>query len=116
MKNRLLSTIMIVTPLLVLLFGFGGNITLLMRLMPDMGKQMSQNQCQSSCSSQSNTVADSQETTIDEKDIEPQPAEPYYLAFMGAGWSLVLLLSVYLLRHLHWRPPDIYKLNSVYRF
>ncbi len=117
MRKRALHLLAGISSLFVLLFGVGaGHALATTSAMPNMGKQMNQNQCQSSCSSQSNTAIDSQKTTIDEKDIEPQPAEPYFLAFMGVGWSLILLLSVYLLRHLNWRPPDIYKLNSVYRF
>lgn len=101
----------------VLLFGIGaGHALLTSTAMSAMDKQMAQNQCQSSCLSQTNVAAPERKIEIDDKDIEPQPAEPYYLAFMGVGWSLVLLLSIYLLRHLHWRPPDLYKLNSVYRF
>jgi hypothetical protein len=116
MRQRLLTAVVGVASFFTLLFGVGaGHSMLTATAMPNMGKQMPQGQCQSSCTPQSNTAIDSQKTVIEDKDIEPQPAEPYYLAFMGVGWSLVLLLSVYLLRHLHWRPPDLYKLNSVYR-
>jgi hypothetical protein len=85
-------------------------------MMPDMGKQMTQNQCQTSCTTQTNPAAPGQKINVEEKDIEPQPAEPYYLAFIGVGWSVVILISAYLLRHLRWRPPDIYKLNVNYQF
>lgn len=73
--------------------------------------------CLSACGNQyqPTVTAINQREVEKEKEPKPAPAEPYYLAFMGVGWSLILLLSVYLLRHLHWRPPDLYKLNSVYR-
>ena len=115
-RQRFLATIIGVSSFFTLMFGIGtGHSLLASSMMPDMGKQMTQNQCQSSCTPQATTAVDSQKTVIDEKDIEPQPTEPYYAAFMGVGWTLVMLLSVYLLRHIHWRPPDLYKLNSVYR-
>lgn len=115
--QRLLATVVGIASFFTLLFGVGsGHAMMTATAMPNMGKQMPQGQCQSSCSSQSNPAAPGARIDVEENDIEPQPIEPYYLAFMGVGWSLVLLLSVYLLRHLHWRPPDIYKLSSVYRF
>ena len=103
---------------LTLFLGAGtGHAFMPVSAMTDMGKQMSQNQCQSSCSSQSTASAPSQKVDIDEKDLEPQPAEPYYLAFMGVGWTVVITgLAVYLQRHLRWRPPDLFKLNVNYQF
>jgi len=65
---------------------------------------------------QANTAIHSQKTVVDDKDIEPQPTEPYYAAFISVGWSLVILISAYLLRHLRWRPTDLYKLNVNYQF
>ncbi len=64
--------------------------------MPEMGKQMSQSQCQSSCTQQTGTIVNNLKTVLSEKDIEPQPAEPYYLAFLGVGWSLIISLGFYL--------------------
>lgn len=100
-----------------LLFSIGaGHILLVASMMPDMGKQMSQSQCQSSCTSQSPVANPGQKINIDNKDIEPRPVEPYYLVFTSVGWSTTLLLSAYLLRHLRWRPPNIFKLNVNYQF
>ncbi len=109
-------TVVSVASFFTLLFGIGaGHALVTASATPNMGKQMPPGQCQSSCTPQANTVIDSQKTIIEDKDIDPLPAEPYYLAFMGVGWSLVLLFGAFLLRHLQWRPPDLYKLNSVYR-
>jgi hypothetical protein len=117
MRRQLLAVIVGVSSLFTLLFGVGAGHSLLSAsMMPDMGKQMTQNQCQSSCTPQANNVIDSQRTVINDKDIEPQPIEPYYLAFMGVGWSLVLSLGFYLLWYLRWKPPDLISLYGVYRF
>ncbi len=79
---------------------------------------MPSGQCQTSCTT-SQTPADiatKPEDILKDKDIEPQPAEPYYLAFMGVGWTTILpSAAAYLIRSLSWRPPDLYKLNVVYR-
>lgn len=116
MRQKLLTSTIGLASFLTLLLGVGAGHTLLTAsAMPSMGNQMPQSQCQLSCTSQADTGLHSDKTAVADKDIEPQSAEPYYLAFMVVGWSLVLLLSVYLLHHLHWRPPDLYKLNSVYR-
>ena len=117
MRQRLLAAIVGIPSFFALLFGIGaGHALLTSSAMAAMGEQMTQNQCQSSCLSQTNVIAPERKIEIDDKDIKPQPTEPYYLAFMGVGWSIVLLVSAYLLRHLHWRPPDIVKLTAAYRF
>ena len=116
MRQRLLAVVVGIASFFTLLFGFGaGHGLVASSMMPNMGKQMAQNQCQSSCTSQVNNVIHSNRTVIDDKDIEPQPAEPYYLAFIGVGWSLVILLGIYLIWHLRWKPPDIFSLYSIYR-
>ena len=80
---------------------------------------MPSGQCQSNCSF-SQAPADISTKPGDilrDKDIEPRPAEPYYLAFMGVGWTMVITVAaLYLSRYLRWRPPDLYKLNATYRF
>ncbi len=80
---------------------------------------MTSSQCQVSCSS-SQTPADTAtkpDDILKDKEKEPQPNEPYYLAFMGVGWTtLITVASAYLFRYLYWRPPDLYKLNVAYRF
>lgn len=118
LKQRFLAAGIGVATLFTLLFGVGagaGHSFAATSMMSDMGKRMAQNQCQSSCSSQSTVAAPGQRVDVEDKDIEPQPAEPYYLAFIGVGWTTIVLAAAYLLRHLRWRPPDLYKLNSVYR-
>jgi len=115
-RARYLSFIAGIASFFLLLFGVGaGHAMLTSSVMPNMGKQMAQNQCQSSCTPQANNVIHSQKTVIDDKDIEPQPTELYYLAFIGLGWAFVILTGSFLLRHLRWRPPDLYKLNVAYR-
>ena len=80
---------------------------------------MPSNQCQSNCTS-AQTTADTAVKPGDVlkgKDIEPQPAESYYLAFMGVGWTTaVIITAAYLTKYLRWRPPDLYKLNVNYQF
>ena len=117
MRQRFLSAIVGTVSLITLLFGVGPSHSLMAAAsMSDMGQQMTQNQCQTSCTSQSNPVTPGQRVNVEEKNIEPQPAEPYYLAFMGVGWSIVIIVAGFLLWHLRWRPPDIFKLNVAYRF
>lgn len=116
-KRQLLHLITAIPTFLVLLFGVGaGHALLTSSAMSAMGEQMTQSQCQSSCLSQTNVAAPERKIEVVDKDIEPQPAEPYYLAFMGVGWSTVILAAGFLLWHLRWRPPDIVKLNVAYRF
>ncbi len=80
---------------------------------------MPSGQCQTSCTT-SQTPADTATKPGDilkEKDLEPQPAEPYYLAFMGVGWTTTITVAAaYLFKYLNWRPPDLFKLNVAYRF
>lgn len=78
---------------------------------------MPSSQCQSSCtfSQTPADVATKPEDILEDKGIEPQPADPYYLIFMGVGWTTAILLATaYLFGYLHWRPPDLYKLNVAY--
>lgn len=80
---------------------------------------MPSGQCQSSCTTTQTTAdtATKPEDILKDKDLEPQPAEPYYLTFMGVGWTTVITVAAaYLFGYLHWRPPDLYKLNVAYRF
>lgn len=98
-------------------FGGAGHSILSASTMPDMAKQMTLNQCQSSCIPQSLLATQGPKSEIKDKDIDPEPAEPYYLAFIGVGWATVIIISAaYLLGYLHWRPPDLFKLNVNYRF
>lgn len=79
---------------------------------------MPSNQCQTSCTtSQTPANATKPQDLLKNKDIEPQPAEPYYLAFIGVGWTTVTAIAAaYLFGYLRWRPPDLFKLNVNYRF
>lgn len=81
-----------------------------------MGMDMATSQCQASCNPQQITTAPASNAEEEKrKDKEPQPAEPYYLAFTGVGWSATLVLATYLFRHLQWRPPDFITLYGTYR-
>ena len=104
--------VFITLPVLLLSSNFGH--LMFSRPMANMPRYSCQTSCKTS-QTPAYTVNKVDEVSVD-KDIEPQPAEPYYLAIIGFGWSVVVLLSVYLLRHLHWRPPNIIKLNAAYRF
>ncbi len=87
--------------------------------MSGMPSGMPSNQCQSSCTTSQTpaNAATKPQDLLKDRTPEPQPAEPYYLAFIGAGWATVLAVSAaYLLRHLRWRPPDLFKLNVNYQF
>lgn len=116
MRRRLLATALGIATFFTLLFGVGAGHSLLSSsVMSDMGKQMSLNQCQSSCTSQSPLATPGQKSEVDEKDIEPLPAETHYLT-AGVGWTTTITVAAaYLFRYLRWQPPDLYKLNAVYR-
>lgn len=105
---------------LTLFFGVGVGHTLAAAttMQGMMSQKMPTGQCQSSCTPQSSTTLAIQKSDIElDKDKEPRPAEPYYLAFMGVGWTTVITLAAaYLFGYLRWRPPDLYKLNVAYRF
>lgn len=100
-----------------LLFGVGAAHSMLTAsAMPDMGKQMAPNQCQTACTSQQIFAAPIHNKQK-QQDKEPQAAEPYYLAFIGVGWATTITISAaYLLGYLRWRPPDLLKLNVSYKF
>ena len=52
----------------------------------------------------------------EDEDPAPEPAEPYYLAFMGVGWTTAITIAAaYLLKYLRWRPPDIFSMYGYYR-
>ena len=99
-------------------FGTGaGHALLSAAAMSDMGGNMATGSCQAACTPQTQPVAVRPTSEIKEQNIDPQPAEPYYLAFIGVGWALVITVAAaYLLKYLRWRPPDIFKLNVAYRF
>ena len=99
-------------------FGTGaGHALLSLATMSDMGGNMATGSCQSACTPQTQPVAVRPTSEIDKQNIDPQPVEPYYLAFIGVGWTTVITVAaVFLFKYLGWRPPDLYKLNVVYRF
>lgn len=116
-RQQFLHLIIAIPTFLVLLFGVGaGHALLTSSAMSASGESVTQSQCQSSCLSQTNVVAPERKIEVDDKDIEPRPAEPHYLAFMGVGWSAFIVTAGFLLWHLRWKPPDIIKLNLAYRF
>jgi hypothetical protein len=96
---------------------FGGNLAHAM--FSHSMTSMPSSQCQSNCiSSQTpaNTAVKPGDVLKD-KDLEPEPAEPYYLVFMGVGWTKdITIATAFLFGYLLWRPPDLYKLNVAYRF
>lgn len=113
MKRRyFFARISVLPSFLVLLFGVGAGHALITASAMSVDKQ---NPCQPSCLAQSTITAPDQTKEVDNEDTQPRPAEAYYLFFTGFGWSLILLFGTLLLRHLCWRPPDIYALNAVYR-
>lgn len=115
MRQRLLLFSASVISLIAILFGSGPFNTLLTQ-QAEMGLDMTASQCQASCNPQHITAATINNTKEEKrKDKEPQPAEPYYLAFLGVGWSAMPVLAIYLQRHLLWLPPDFIKLYGVYR-
>ncbi len=118
MKLRLPQFIVALLTGAILFFGVGpGHALLNAATMPDMGHSMPSSNCQATCTPQAQPIADRPTTGINEQEIDPQPAEPYYLMFAGVGWSLVVMIAAaYLLKYLTWRPPDLIKLHAVYRF
>jgi hypothetical protein len=103
--------------LLALLLSLGfGHMVMTANAMPDMtGGKSSVNQCQSSCGSSLPIGLSGVKQEVNQ-DKDPVPLEPYYLAFMGVGWTTVVAVAAaYLLRYLRWRPPDLLSLNCVYR-
>ena len=85
-----------------------------------MSKAKNSTNCLTACtSSRSSTQVNSLQRNLEEREQEPapEPAEPDYLVFMGVGWTTVIIFAAaYLIKYLHWRPPDLYKLNVAYRF
>lgn len=115
MKQRILLLSASVLSLIAILFGSAPFSTLVSQ-QTDMRMDMAASQCQASCNPQQITAAPASNAQEEkQKDKEPQLAEPYYLAFIGVGWSATLVLAAYLLRHLKWRPPDLITLFGTYR-
>lgn len=84
--------------------------------MPDLMTATSD--CLSACVGQQQPIvtAISQRESEKEKEPAPEPAEPYFLAFTGVGWSMTITIATtYLLGYLRRRPPDIFSLHSYYR-
>lgn len=75
----------------------------------------SASQCQTMCPNLKPVATISQASESQDKD--PVPTEPYYLAFIGVGWTTFIgVAAAYLLGYLRWRPPDLFKFNVSYRF
>lgn len=115
MRQRLLLFSASIISLTAILFGSAPISTLLSQKV-DMGMDMAANQCQASCNPGQITAAPASKAEEEkQKDKEPQPAEPYYLAFLSVGWSATLVFAAFLQRHLQWRPPDFITLYGTYR-
>lgn len=73
--------------------------------------------CQTICPQQTLATRIKPQELLRNKNLEPDPQEPFYLAFIGVGWTTAIALATsYLLKYLRWRPPDLFKLNVSYRF
>ena len=118
MRLRLPQFVIALLTGFTLFFGAGaGHALLNQATMSGMNHGVPSGSCQSACTPQTQPVAIRPTSEIDEQNNDPQPAEPYYLAFVGVGWATVITIAAaYLLKYLRWRPPDIFKLNVAYRF
>ncbi len=114
MRGHLLKALGTILALPILLFSTNLTHTAFSHSMSGMPSS----QCQSACTNQQiPTNATEPQDLLKNKDIDPEPQEPYYLAFMGVGWTTTIIITAaYLLCWLRWRPPDLYKLNVAYRF
>lgn len=89
---------------------------------PSMKSMMPKSEADSNCVTICNSQTPVQFNDIQRKQVEedeetsPEPAEPYYIAFMGVGWTTTITVAAtYLTKYLRWRPPDIFSLYSYYR-
>jgi len=120
MKRRIILLAMIVVlPLLLINTTAWRSLTAMP--MPAMTHgPMEPSDCLSACGSQlqSSVAVINQREEEKEKEKEPAaaPAEPYYVQFMRFALVAALVSAAYFLRHLHWRPPDLIKLTTAYRF
>lgn len=74
--------------------------------MASMHGMMPQNQCQSSCGTQTPVGIQAVRSNLEDKEVEPQSAEPYYLSlivFVSLAAAVAIVLKLY---HTNWRPPD----------
>ncbi len=122
MKRLLIVKLFAVLSLgLALFFGAGHIFVAAITMHGVIDPKMPASQCQSSCIPQSSTILTSKtskksETELD-RDLDPQPAEPFYVTFVGVGWITAAIISTtYLMRYLRWRPPDLFMLNVNYQF
>lgn len=74
-------------------------------------------ECLGSCSNRTSPI----ETAISNRDVESDkepdelPADSEVPQFIGFVTTGPLISSAFFLRHLRWRPPDLYKLNALFR-
>lgn len=114
MHKRLTALILGTLTSLALLFV--GPFNVLMSSM-SMNGMASAGQCQASCGTQTPVAVQAVKQKLRDEEHEPQPAEPYYLAFITVGWTTtVAVAAAFLFKYLRWRPPDFTKLYAVYRF
>ena len=67
---------------------------------------MPKNQCQSSCGVQSPIANQATRNDIDDKEIEPQPSEPFYISLIVLT-SIATAVAVALKLHrAQWPPPN----------
>lgn len=120
MKFRITSLVAALFVLPLLLISTNTRHQVMASPMPDMMNNVTNtkiNDCISSCGSQYQPTvsAINQRELEKEKEPKPQPAEPYYLQFLKFAPYIAVIGTAYLLRHLRWRPPDLFMLYSVYR-
>lgn len=103
---------------IVLLFGISPGYSFLATAdIAHMDQKMALGPCQAACTPSELLIIQNQKTEVDEKDTEPSPADSSRLVFTGVGWTTIAIVpAAYLFKYLRWRPPDIFSLNSYYRF
>ena len=74
--------------------------------MASMHDMMPKNQCQSSCSVQSPIANQATRNDINDKDVEPQPAEPFYISLVVFGSIATVIAIILKLHRAQWPPPN----------
>lgn len=74
--------------------------------MSSMHDMMPKNQCQSSCGVQSPVSSQAVRNDVEDKDVEPQPSEPFYLSLIVFGSTATAVAIVLKLYRSQWPPPN----------
>lgn len=118
MKSAITSWIAVLFLLPLLVLGSGG-----LQLVPEAhGEQHAMaapeaSECLSLCTSRAQAPEVLPGQKDKEADSEPKlrPAENYYLQFASLTAVVAPVTAASLLKHLRWRPPDLFKLFSNFR-